>query len=117
MGIYRSEIADLRKNIGDNIGQKIIIKESPGKRSKPQEKVAVIENTYKDYFRVKFEDVERRGSYNYTDLFTRTVEVKMFNDETEEFEPIISPQIPTRKHRTPVTTAVETTGIISESLF
>ena len=30
MGIYRSEIADLRKNIGENIGQKIIIKESPG---------------------------------------------------------------------------------------
>ena len=42
MGIYRSEIADLRRNIGDNIGQKIIIKESPGKRSKPQEKLATI---------------------------------------------------------------------------
>ena len=37
MGIYRSDIADLRKSIGNNIGQKIIIKESPGKRSKPQE--------------------------------------------------------------------------------
>ena len=29
MGIYRSEIANLRKNIGENIGQKIIVKESP----------------------------------------------------------------------------------------
>ena len=27
MGIYRSEIADLKKYIGDNIGQKIIVKE------------------------------------------------------------------------------------------
>ena len=76
MGIYRSEIADLRKNLEDNIGKKIIVKESPGKRSKPQEKVATIENTYPEYFRVKFEDVDRVGSYNYTDLFTKTVEVK-----------------------------------------
>ena len=76
MGIYRSEIADLRKNIEENIGQKIIIKESPGKRSKPQEKSAVIENVYNSYFRVKFQDADRVGSYNYTDLFTKTVEVK-----------------------------------------
>ena len=48
MGIYRSDITGLRKSIGENIGQKIIVKESPGKRSKPQEKLAVIENTYKD---------------------------------------------------------------------
>lgn len=90
MGIYKSEIADLRKNIGDNIGQKIIIKESPGKRSKPLEKVAIIENTYKDYFRVKFEEANRVGSYNYTDLFTKTIEVKI--DNGNGFEPIIEPQ-------------------------
>ena len=77
MGIYRSEISDLRKSIGDNIGQRVIIKESPGKRSKPLEKSAIIENTYKDYFRVKFEEANRVGSYNYTDLFTKTIEVKM----------------------------------------
>ena len=117
MGIYRSEIADLRKNIQDNIGQKIIVKESLGKRSKPQEKTAVIENVYQSYFRVKFDGVERVGSYNYTDLFTRTVEVRMFNNETEEYEPIITPQIPTRKHRTQVTTPIETTGIVTESLL
>lgn len=81
MGIYRSEIADLRKNLEDNIGKKIIVKESPGKRSKPQEKVAVIENTYPQYFRVKFEDVDRVGSYNYTDLFTKTVEVRFCDGE------------------------------------
>ena len=91
LGIYRSEIANLRKNIGENIGQKIIIKESPGKRSKPQEKSAVIENTYQTYFRVKFEDADRVGSYNYTDLFTRTVEVSMYNGE--EYAPLVPPQI------------------------
>ncbi len=95
MGIYRSEIADLRKNIEENIGQKIIIKESPGKRSKPQEKSAVIENVYQSYFRVKFEDVNRVGSYNYTDLFTRSVEVSMYNGES--YEPLVQPQLEIKK--------------------
>ena len=97
MGIYRSVIADLRKNIGENIGQKIIIKESPGKRSKPQEKSAVIENVYNSYFRVKFEEANRVGSYNYTDLFTRSVEVSMYNGET--YEPLVQPQLEVKKTR------------------
>ncbi len=95
MGIYRSDIADLRKNIKENIGQKIIIKESPGKRSKPQEKSAIIENVYNSYFRVKFEDVDRVGSYNYTDLFTRSVEVSMYNGAT--YEPLVQPQLEIKK--------------------
>ena len=97
MGIYKSEIFNLRKNIGENIGQKIIIKESPGKRSKPLEKSAIIENTYKDYFRVKFEDVNRVGSYNYTDLFTRTIEVKIYNGE--DYEPLIEPQVEIKRRK------------------
>ncbi len=97
MGIYRSEIADLRKNIQDNIGQKIIVKESLGKRSKPQEKTAVIENVYQSYFRVKFDGVERVGSYNYTDLFTRSVEVSMYNGET--YEPLVEPQLEVKRTR------------------
>ena len=97
LGIYKSEIFNLRKNIGENIGQKIIIKESPGKRSKPLEKSAVIENTYKDYFRVKFEDANRVGSYNYTDLFTRTIEVKIYNGEN--YEPLIEPQVEIKRRK------------------
>lgn len=105
MGIYRSEIADLRKNIEENIGQKIIIKESPGKRSKPQEKPAIIENVYNSYFRVKFQDVDRVGSYNYTDLFTRSVEVTMFNGET--YEPLVQPQLEVKKTRARETAVTE----------
>ena len=100
MGIYRSEISDLRNNIGENIGQRIIIKESPGKRSKPLEKSAIIENTYKDYFRVKFEEANRVGSYNYTDLFTRSIEVKI--DNGNGFEPIIEPQVEVKRRKTAV---------------
>ena len=109
MGIYRSEIADLRKNIGENIGQKIIIKESPGKRSKPQEKSAVIENVYQSYFRVKFEDVDRVGSYNYTDLFTRSVEVSMYNGES--YEPLVQPQIEVKKPRAHSAEATEVQNV------
>ena len=100
MGIYRSEISDLRKNIGENIGQRIIIKESPGKRSKPLEKSAVIENTYKDYFRVKFDEANRVGSYNYTDLFTRTIEVRI--DNGNGYEPLIEPQVEIKRRKTAV---------------
>lgn len=95
MGIYKAEIANMRKNIGENIGQKIIIKESPGKRSKPQEKSAIIENVYQSYFRVKFEEADRVGSYNYTDLFTRSVEVSMYNGES--YEPLVQPQLEIKK--------------------
>ena len=105
MGIYRSEIADLRKNIEENIGQKIIIKESPGKRSKPQEKSATIENVYHSYFRVKFDGAQRVGSYNYTDLFTRSVEVSMFNGEN--FEPLVQPQLEVKKIKSQPEAVVE----------
>ena len=71
-----------------------------GKRSKPLEKSAIIENTYKDYFRVKFEEANRVGSYNYTDLFTRTIEVKI--DNGNGFEPIIEPQIEVKRRKTAV---------------
>ena len=59
--------------------------------------MAVIENTYPSYFRVKFEEAGRVGSYNYTDLFTRTVELKMYNGE--EYESIIPPPVENKRHR------------------
>ena len=52
--IYKSDIMSLRKDMEEKIGQKIIVKESPGKRSKPLEKEAIIEQVYPSYFRVKF---------------------------------------------------------------
>ncbi len=100
MGIYRSEISNLRKNIGDNIGQRIIIREAPGKRSKPLEKSAIIENTYKDYFRVKFEEIDSVSSYNYTDLFTRAIEIQI--DNGNGYEPLIEPQLEVKRRKTAV---------------
>ena len=93
MGIYRSEISDLRRNIGENIGQKVIIKESPGKRSKPLEKMAIIENTYKDYFRIKYEGTNRFNNINYVDLLSLSGNTTLKIDNGNGFEPIIEPQI------------------------
>lgn len=97
MGIYKAEIANMRKNIGENVGQKIIIKEPAGKRSKPEEREATIERTYKDYFMVRFDSVNRVGSYNYTDLFMKTVEVSMFNGDN--YIPLDIPDVADRKNK------------------
>ena len=95
--IYKSDISSLRKDMEEQVGHKIIVKESPGKRSKPQEKLATIENVYNSYFSVKFDEANRMGSYNYTDLFTRSVEVSMYNGES--YEPLVQPQIEVKKTR------------------
>lgn len=97
MGIYKAEIANMRKNIGENLGQKIIIKEPLGKRSKPEERHATIQKTYKDYFMVKFDSVNRIGSYNYTDLFMKSIEVSMFDGN--EFVPLEIPDVADRKNK------------------
>ena len=97
MGIYKAEIANMRKNIGENVGQKILIKEPMGKRSKPEEREATIEKTYNDYFMVKFDSVNRVGSYNYTDLFMKTVEVSMFDGN--DYVPLDIPDVADRKNK------------------
>lgn len=97
MGIYKAEIANMRKNIGENVGQKIMIKEPAGKRSKPEEREATIEKTYKDYFMVRFDQVNRVGSYNYTDLFMKTVEVSISNGS--DFVPLNIPDVADRKNK------------------
>lgn len=97
MGIYKAEIANMRKNIGENVGQKIIIKEPAGKRSKPEEREATIEKTYKDYFMVRFDQVNRVSSYNYTDLFMKTVEVSISNGN--DYVPLSIPNVADRKNK------------------
>ena len=96
--IYKSDISSLKKNMEEQIGHKIIVEESPGKRSKPLEKSAIIEQVYPTYFRVKFEENERRSSYNYTDIFTKSVEVQIYDGE--KFQALEPPAIISKKNRT-----------------
>ena len=70
--ICKSDISNIKEDIGEKIGQKIIVKGSLG-RSKSFEKEATIEKTYPNIFLVKYEENNRTVSYNYTDVLTRTV--------------------------------------------
>jgi len=88
--ICRSDIANLKTDILDKVGQKIIVKGSLG-RSKAFEKEATIEKAYPNIFVVKYEENERNVTYSYTDVLTRTVEVDVFDGEN--YSPLIPPVV------------------------
>ena len=84
--IYRDDITNLKTDIIENIGQKIIVKGSLG-RSKVFEKEATIEKAYPNIFVVKYEDNQRNVTYSYTDILTKTVQVDVFDGEN--YNPLI----------------------------
>ena len=92
--ICRADIANLKTDILDKVGQKIIIKGSLG-RSKIFEKEAIIEKAYPNIFVVKYEENKRNVTYSYTDILTRTVEVDVFDGET--YSPLIPVELTSRK--------------------
>jgi uncharacterized protein Veg len=95
--ICRNDIANLKTDIIEKVGQKIIVKGSLG-RSKAFEKEATIEKAYPNIFVVKYEENDRNVTYSYTDVLTRTVEVEVFDGDS--YSPLIPPAIETKKRRT-----------------
>ena len=71
--IYQEDISNLKTDIKEKIGQKIIVKGSLG-RSRSFEKEATIEK-----------------AYQYKDVLTRTVEVDVFDGES--YSPLVPPII------------------------
>ena len=94
--ICRSDIANLKTDILEKVGQKIIVKGSLG-RSKAFEKEATIEKAYPNIFVVKYEENNRNVTYSYTDVLTRTVEVDVFDGEG--YSPLIPPPVDTKKQK------------------
>lgn len=94
--ICRSDIANLKTDILEKVGQKIIVKGSLG-RSKAFEKEATIEKAYPNIFVVKYEENDRNVTYSYTDVLTRTVEVEVFDGDS--YSPLIPPLVETRKKK------------------
>ena len=94
--ICRNDISNLKSDINEKIGQKIIVKGSLG-RSKEFEKEGTIEKAYSNIFVVKYEENNRTASYTYTDLLTRTVEVDVFDGEG--YNPLLPPMIVESKRR------------------
>ena len=88
--ICRTDISNLKTDINDKIGQKIIVKGSLG-RSKEFEKEGTIEKAYSNIFVVKYDESERNVTYSYTDVLTRTVEVDVFDGEN--YSPLIPPVV------------------------
>ncbi len=87
--ICKADITNLKSDILEKVGQRIIVKGSLG-RSKPFEKEATIQKAYPNIFIVKYEENNRNVTYSYTDVLTRTVEVEVFDGES--YSPLIPPQ-------------------------
>ena len=94
--IYKNEILDLKTDITEKIGQKIIVKGSLG-RNRPFEKEATIEKAYPSIFIVKYDENQRNVTYSYTDILTRTVELQVFDGEN--YNPLIPPEVEGKKKR------------------
>lgn len=92
--IFKQDISDLRTNIGDKIGQKIIVKGMTG-RSKTYEKEAVIEKAYPNLFVIKYEENDASATYSYTDVLTRTVQVEVFDGAV--YSPLIPAEMQIKK--------------------
>ncbi|MCI9287605.1 MAG: Veg protein [Clostridia bacterium] len=94
--IFKDDITNLKTDIKENIGQKIIVKGTLG-RSKYFEKEATIEKAYPNLFIVKYDENDRNVTYSYTDVLTRTVEVSLFDGES--YNPMVPPTVETKKHK------------------
>jgi len=94
--ILPNDITNLKTDITDKIGQKIIVKGTLG-RSRFFEKEATIEKTYPEIFIVKYDDEERNVTYSYKDILTRTVEVDVYDGAG--YSPLIPPNVEDKKIR------------------
>ena len=94
--ICRNDISNLKTDINDKIGQKIIVKGSLG-RSKEFAKEGTIEKVYSNIFTIKYDEGARNATYSYTDILTRTVEVDVFNGE--DYSPLLPPVAVESKRR------------------
>ena len=94
--ILPNDITNLKTDITEKIGQKIIVKGTLG-RSRFFEKEATIEKTYPNLFIVKYDDEERNVTYSYKDVLTRTVEVDVFDGEG--YSPLIPPVVDIKRSK------------------
>ena len=94
--ICKADISNLKTDILEKVGQKIIVKGSLG-RSRMFEKEATIEKAYPNIFVVKYEENDRNVTYSYTDILTRTVEVQVFDGDS--YSPLLPPVMETKKKR------------------
>ena len=77
----RNAISQIRKELESCVGKRIQLKANKG-RKKTYVKEGIIENAYPSIFTVSFQNEynsSRTASYSYTDVLTRTIEVKVMS--------------------------------------
>ncbi|NMA66881.1 MAG: Veg protein [Clostridiaceae bacterium] len=80
----KNTISQIRKELESCVGKRIQLKANKG-RKKIFIKEGIVENVYPSIFTVKFENdfnASRKVSYSYTDVLTRTVEVKLMSSSS-----------------------------------
>ncbi len=86
--IIQNDLVKIKSNLADNVGHKVKLTAKKG-RKQYVTREGVIENTYPSIFTIKLdtpEDLlaaERRVSYSYTDVLTKTVEL-IICEQTDE---------------------------------
>lgn len=88
--IYRNDITNLRGDIEEKVGQKIIVRGTLG-RSKFFEKEATLQKAYPNLFVVKYNEEEGNATYSYTDVLTRTIDLQIFDGEN--YSSIVPPRV------------------------
>lgn len=94
--IFKTDITNLKTDIVEKVGQKIIVKGSAGK-SKTFEKEATIEKAYGDFFCVKYKENSNNETYRYTDVLTKNIELDIFDGNT--YNPLEVPEIEFKKKK------------------
>ena len=88
--ICKDDISNIKNEICENIGKKVIIKGAMG-RKKFFEEEAVIQSTYENIFIVKNSGKETNASYRYTDILTNELQISIFNGE--EYFPLVPAEL------------------------
>lgn len=98
MGYIRADYDGVKNILDDIVGEEIIIVEPISKRGKKVSKVATLEKTFRDFFRVTFED-DLSMNYNYVDILTKDIKVQLYDGD--DFKPLKVPRPLTKKETIP----------------
>lgn len=88
--ICQDDISNIKTELKENIGRKIIIRGAMG-RKRFFEEEAVIESTYPNIFIVKNQDKETNASYRYTDILTNELQISIFDGK--EYFPLVPAEL------------------------
>ena len=77
--IEKSNVNEVKKNIEECIGQKVVLRGSLG-RNKSFEKEGTLVNAYPSMFLVQTDKGMEKLSYRYVDVLTKTVELSVNNN-------------------------------------